>query len=281
MPMVALSIVLYQPKPDELLPVLRSCAASRAMLSAVFIVDNSPDQGIRGLIESFGFIYFHRPDNPGFGAGHNMAFQQAGSESKYFFVVNPDIEFQPGTLEAMLRYMEQHPNVGAIGPRVTYPDGSLQYNRTLLPTPLNLVLRRFFPNSPATRRMNEDFELRRLSSQRAAEVPALTGCFLLMRAPLIRHLGGFDERFFMYFEDYDLCRRIRQKMQLVYFPEVSVMHEHARASHRNRRLMLAIFSSGMKYFNKWGWVFDRERGRINRGTVEAVSAGSGAPAGSP
>ena len=91
------------------------------------------------------------------------------------------------------------------------------------------------------------------------EVPILSGCFIFSRISVLNEIEGFDKRYFMYMEDYDLCRKIGQKYKVVYYPEVKIFHEHGKASYKSKKLMMFHIKSAIKYFNKWGWFFDKER----------------------
>ena len=95
------------------------------------------------------------------------------------------------------------------------------------------------------------------------EVPYLSGCFMLLRTEALKNVGMFDERFFMYPEDIDLTRRIHRKYKTIFYPNVSVVHHHARASYQNVRLLAVHVWNLVRYFNKWGWFFDKERKKVN------------------
>lgn len=74
----------------------------------------------------------------------------------------------------------------------------------------------------------------------------------------------FDDRYFMYFEDYDLVRRIHRISKTVFYPAVVIIHDHATEHRTNKRLLKISIQSAIRYFNKWGWIFDRERQKINK-----------------
>jgi len=102
------------------------------------------------------------------------------------------------------------------------------------------------------------------------QVPSLSGCFMLLRTEVLKVVGGFDERFFMYCEDFDLCRRIGQVSKTIYYPDVSVIHNYEKGSYKNSKLLRYHIQSSVKYFNKWGWFFDKERRRINNDTLDRL-----------
>ncbi|MBF0204421.1 MAG: hypothetical protein HQK67_08940 [Desulfamplus sp.] len=94
--------------------------------------------------------------------------------------------------------------------------------------------------------------MRDIGYDNVVDVPFISGSFIFARTSLIKELGGFDERFFMYFEDVDLCRRVSLKARNLYCPDVSVIHRWERASHKNLKWTLVFALSGLKYYNKWG-----------------------------
>jgi len=102
------------------------------------------------------------------------------------------------------------------------------------------------------------------------EVPYLSGCFMFMRVEVLKKIGLFDERFFMYLEDTDLSRRIHRVSKTIYYPEVSIYHEYGKGSYKNPRLSLYHIKSAFKYFNKYGWFFDKERVRVNTITLKKL-----------
>ena len=94
-------------------------------------------------------------------------------------------------------------------------------------------------------------------------VPYLSGCFMLLRTSTLEDVGLFDERFFLYPEDIDLTRRIHKKYKTLFYPYVSVIHEYGRGSYKSMKLLYFHIVNMCRYFNKWGWFFDKERKEIN------------------
>jgi hypothetical protein len=87
---------------------------------------------------------------------------------------------------------------------------------------------------------------------------------MFLRSSVLKQVGLFDERFFMYMEDVDLCRRIGNKSRTMYYPDTFLFHGYTKGSYKSFDLALAHLQSAMKYFTKWGWFFDHERDRRNR-----------------
>ena len=115
------------------------------------------------------------------------------------------------------------------------------------------------------------FELRESGYNRIMDVPYLSGCFMFLRTEALKESGLFDERFFMYPEDIDLTRRIHKNFRTVFYPEVSIVHHHAQSSYLNFKMLLVHTWNMIKYFNKWGWIFDKERRKINAKTLKQIS----------
>lgn len=102
------------------------------------------------------------------------------------------------------------------------------------------------------------------------EVPYLSGCFMFIRTKVLEKVGLFDERFFMYLEDTDLSRRIHKISKTIYYPYVHIYHEYGKGSYKNLKLLKYHIDSAIKYFNKWGWFFDKERDFINKTTLKKL-----------
>jgi GT2 family glycosyltransferase len=216
--------------------------------------------------------YLRAPSNNGYGAGHNIALREVLDTAEFHFVLNPDISFEPTELKNMLDFMKSDASIGQLMPRVTYPDGSLQYLCKLLPTPADLLLRRF-AFGPLKRLQNartEKFELRHSGYNKVLNIPYLSGCFMLFRTSALRRVGLFDERFFMYPEDIDITRRMHAEYRTVFYPGATVVHDHAKESYKSLRALRVHVWNSIKYFNKWGWIRDPQRTRINRETLSRV-----------
>jgi GT2 family glycosyltransferase len=276
------SIVCYLSRHDQFERLLASVTTARPDL-LVYLVDNSPTDALRALAARFGARYHHLPHNPGYARAHNWALREASTAgSVYHFVLNPDIQIPLDGIGKLLAYMEQHPDVGLLAPRVHYPDGRLQPLCKLLPHPLELLVRRFFPLLHRSSGRLARYELHASGYSRVMDVPALSGCFMLMRVETVVRAGLFDERFFLYFEDVDLSRRIGRIARTVFVPHVAIVHDYARGSYRDWRLLWHHLVSAGRYFNKWGWLRDAERDRVNARTLRAAGlARGGEHGGSP
>jgi len=233
----------------------------------LYVVDNSTVQLQHELFAHPRVRYLHAGENLGFGKAHNHAIAMAAGTADMHLLLNPDISFKPHVLPKLGQFLGANSDVGAVMPRITYPDGSLQRLCKLLPTPIDLILRRFIPSERIKEKINQRYEMQGLLQDRPSRVPTLSGCFLLIRSDLLQRVGGFDERFFMYLEDVDLVRRIGDVAETVYQPSVEVVHSYAKGSYRNRKLLGYHLRSAIQYFNKWGWFFDSTRKMRNRNAL--------------
>jgi GT2 family glycosyltransferase len=260
---IAGSIVLYKNDPVILIQAINSFLSTDLDIH-LYLVDNSPTDELRYLLTDSRVTYIFNNKNIGFGAAHNIAIKEALKTARYHLVLNPDVYFNKGTLEFLYHYLESHPEVGQVMPKVLYPDGSLQYLCKLLPTPYDLILRRFLKGKEhQLNANNERYELRFSGYDKVMEVPYLSGCFMLFRTAALQEVGLFDERIFMYIEDADLTRRMHQKFKTVYHPGATIYHHFAKGSHKNKKLLFYAIHGAFIYFNKWGWFFDKERTKVN------------------
>ncbi len=263
------SIVLYHNEEKQLLKAINSFLKTN-MNVKLYLIDNSSNDNLRKLSNIDKRIeYIFNNANLGYGKAHNIAIRKSIEENvPYHLVLNPDVYFNNGVLEELYKFMDRNPDVGLAMPKIVYPNGEVQYLCKLLPTPLDSFGRRFLEWGPFkgyVEKRNETYELRFADYNKIMNVPYLSGCFMFLRVSILREVGIFDERFFMYPEDADLTRRIYdKKYKTIYYPYVSVVHEHQKASYKNLKMLWLHMWNMAKYFNKWGWFFDDKRKVINK-----------------
>ncbi|WP_316786227.1 glycosyltransferase family 2 protein [Pedobacter frigiditerrae] len=266
---LAVSIVLFH-NGEELLEAIQSVLNSEIELK-LYLIDNSKTDKLKKLANDSRISYTFNNKNLGYGTAHNMALQQSIKDNiNYHIVMNPDISFKKGTLEKMVAYLEQNPDVGSLMPKIHYRDGSIQRLCRLLPTPFDLIGRRFLSKTEWASKQNKRYELHDFDYNTILNTPCLSGCFMFMRTDVLKEIGLFDERFFVYLEDYDLSRRINQHAKTLFFPEVSILHGYVQGSYKELNLLGLHIHSAIKYFNKWGWLVDRERNRLNQEVLETI-----------
>jgi GT2 family glycosyltransferase len=258
---VTASIVLYNHSAQDVGRLLEDLTKDAA-LSVLVVVDNGGSDDACAIAESLGARCLRPGLNLGYGAGHNLALRSlAAVAAPYHLILNPDIQMQSGLLGELVAVMDEVPEAGLLMPRVLYPDGSTQYLCKLLPTPFDLILRRF-AGGPLqwlfSRRMMR-YEMKDFDYFRPAYVPVLSGCFMFARRSVLESIGGFDERFFLYMEDTDLCRRVGDVSRLLFWPWATVIHSHAQGSYKNLHMLRLHVRAAVAYFNKWGWMRDPVR----------------------
>lgn len=263
--MITASIVTYKTDRDELRRVLQCMAESH--VDNIYWADNSPTDDLRPFADLSPKIeYIFGQGNVGYGSAQNIGIRKAiEAGAAYHVVLNPDIYFEKGTIEQLADFMDRNPTAGQGMPRVVYPDGELQYLCKLLPSPMDLIGRRFVPVKSYVERRNYRFEMRGSGYDRQMDVPFLSGCFMFFRVGALEKTGGFDDAFFMYCEDIDLCRRVSMAgYKTIYYPEATVVHAHKKESFKSKTMLKAHIRSAVRYFNKWGWLFDKYRRDVNR-----------------
>jgi GT2 family glycosyltransferase len=259
---ISASIVVYKTSPCLLTKAIDSYLHS-TITGPLYIVDNSPTDELRKFCEGRKTHYIFAGKNLGYGKAHNIAISKTLYTSSYHLVLNPDVSFDPDTLEKIHDFMEDQPQAGLVMPRVVGPDHQIQRLCKLLPTPFNLASRRFLP-SGWFKKYNERYELQHSGYNHVMDVPFLSGCFMFLRTSALQKMGLFDERFFLYAEDTDLSRRIHGDFETLFYPGAEISHVHARGSYKDFWHTLYNLRSAIQYFNKWGWFFDKERKSINQ-----------------
>ncbi|RDC54318.1 glycosyltransferase [Pedobacter chinensis] len=262
------SIVLYNNEATSLKKAIDSFLKANNK-GVLYLIDNSTSDVLKKLANMERIHYIHNPSNPGFGAAHNVALNLAIEAGyQYHFIINPDIYFNVDIITPMLNYMQDRPDVGMLMPEVLNEDGSVQYLPKLLPSPFWIFRRKLKKPAKIHQKFVDKYELQKVGRRTIYNSPLLSGCFTLLNLTAIKELGGYDDQYFMYFEDFDLSRRIHRKYKTIYFPNVSVYHSYDSGANKSSRLFSIFVSSAITYFNKWGWFFDKERIKVNKETLK-------------
>jgi GT2 family glycosyltransferase len=255
--------VLYRNDFHMLKKVTQSLLNSNS-IAKLFLVDNSPTDDLKALAVDSRIDYLFNPSNPGFGSAHNIAIQKAiDLGAKYHFVVNPDIYFKDDVISSMVVYIQSDSSIGMMMPQILNLDGTVQNLPKLLPSPFSILWRKLKTPPKAYQKFIDEYELRNVPQEIIYNAPVLSGCFTLLNLEAIKKIGVYDDRFFMYFEDWDLSRRMNQHYKTIYFPIVSVYHGYDSGANKSYSLFKIFVNSSVTYFNKWGWFFDSERKKIN------------------
>ena len=236
---------------DEITQALR-CIQNADMDVDVFLADNSPEDMTAEKMQWLfpGVTILTQKGNIGFGRANNAVIPYL--HSRYHLIMNPDVTFDPYLLSRMTAYMDAHPNIAILTPRVLNEDGTEQYlpkKRISVHYLLGGLLEGF---GGIFRKWREEFTLADMQIEHSMPVEFATGCFLFIRTDVFLRLNGFDPRFFLYQEDSDLSRRVlEEKMgSIVYHPDMCVTHRWARENTRTFRGRMRQIRSIMKYFWK-------------------------------
>lgn len=233
----------------------------------VALVDNSADRAIAAKVVDLGrtrfadsgvqVSYVHGHQNIGYGAAHNLALHGSGAD--YHLVLNPDVELAADALLNAVRWMNAHPDVGAIAPQVKRRDGTRDYLVKRKPAVLDLALRGFMPRVGRLlfRSRLDRYEMRDVidadPERDIVDVAAMSGACMLLRRKAVDQTGGFDPRFFLYFEDYDWTVRLNKVTRTAYVPSFEVVHHGGGASRKGMRHVGHFMKGGWRYYRKHGW----------------------------
>lgn len=260
------SIVVHKSPVKQLEKVLECLNLSS--VDIVYVIDNSPTDVLKKIAERFPKVEYYHVVNKGFGAGHNVAIKKSlEHKSDYHLVLNADVWWDGDIIKELEKYMEDRSNVGLVSAKTFYPSGELQFTCRMLPTPTDMFIRAFFPVNWMKKKMNR-YLLEDLDHDKEINSPYLLGSFMFFKMEALRDVGLFDETFFMYPEDIDITRRMHKKWETIYWPGVSIVHEHQQDSKKNLRMFNIHLFNMIKYFNKWGWFLDAERKRFNKALRE-------------
>ena len=236
---------------------------------AVALIDNSEDAAIaeagiklanRAFVGSGVQLHFlNGHANVGYGVAHNLMLNGTGGD--YQLVLNPDVELAPDALTNALRWLDQNPDVVAAAPAVTRPDGTPDFLCKRYPAVLDLLLRGFAPRfvRRAFASRLERYDLRDVIDPSSAEpvrqMPVMSGCCMLVRRKAIDATGGFDPKFFLYFEDYDWSVRLNKIGQTAYVPSFRAVHHGGGAARKGWKHVGWFVQSGVRFYRKHGWRF--------------------------
>jgi N-acetylglucosaminyl-diphospho-decaprenol L-rhamnosyltransferase len=245
-PVVRVVIVTYSPGP-YLDTCVQSLAQGCSLPHEILVADNGSTDGTpEAVAQRHGVVLIHTGSNVGYGAAANIGAQ--GSTTEFLLICNPDIEFRPGSVDELIKAATRWPNGGSFGPAILEPDGRLYPSARALPVVAHgighALLARIWPSNPWTRTYRrEDIAV----EERAAGW--LSGSCILVRRQAFEQIGGFDPRYFMYFEDVDLGDRLTQAgWQNVYVPTAQVMHAGGTTTQRYpRRMLKAHHDSAYRY----------------------------------
>jgi GT2 family glycosyltransferase len=248
------SIVSYR-TPELLWQCLQALKRERQALEfEVTVVDNASGDGSAELVEAeFPWVrLIHNSTNVGFGAAHNQALRD--SPARHLLVLNADAAPEPGALSTLVGYLDARLDVAVVGPRLRYPDGRVQPSRRRFPTVATLFcestqVQRFWPDNALLRR----YYVADRTDDQEQDVDWLVGACLCVRSRAAADVGLFDERFFLYSEEIDWCRRFRAAgWRIVFVPTAEVVHHEGASTAQDVGRSERLFqTSRVRYAEKW------------------------------
>ena len=261
---VTVSIVIYR---SDMNIVERLCSSilSSSPDCLLFIVNNDPTKKYYDFFSDKKIRYIQMDSNVGFGKAHNVAIKTAFElGSNFHFIINPDITIGPDVISNLLESMKSNLEIGLMMPGVINPNGVTQYLPKLIPSPLSLFIRKIHHFIPVFDNYVHKYEMRSLPSEGIYDIPIVSGCFCVISRNAIQNVGFFDERYFLYFEDWDLSRRVSAIYRTAINISVKVIHDYDSGANKSLKLFVCFMSSALKYFTKWGFLIDNNRRSINK-----------------
>jgi GT2 family glycosyltransferase len=228
------SIIIVSWNVQEL---LRACLNSLELTQyegqkiEVIVVDGgSKDGSVEMIRQDFPLVKLvAREDNVGFPKGNNLGMAQAKGD--YFLLLNPDTEVIDDAPGTMVSFLKNNPQVGAVGPRLLNPDGTIQSSRRRFPTFATAVFESTWLESRAPRSLLDQYYMNDLPEDESVEVDWLVGACLMVRREVYTSVGPMDEDYFMYSEELDWCRRIKENgWKIVNLPDAKVIHHYGKSS---------------------------------------------------
>jgi len=274
-PILRIAIVSYHSPLDELTHAVDSLSRAIAVLKAdeaggnglfaeIVIVDNSEDGALR--LEQFSDFseslvklntelrLIQGQGNVGYGAAQNLAL--VNSTARFHLLMNPDVVVAEDALKRGIEYLQENPEVAVVSPSAQNSAGEKQYLCKQYPSVLNFFLRGFMPRLVQTLFQSKlaRYEMRSLPEDQPSEgIPIVSGCFMLGRTQSLNKVKGFDEDYFLYFEDFDLSMRLNRCFRLAYLPAMKIIHGGGNAAGKGSKHIGMFIRSGKRFFSTWGW----------------------------
>ncbi|MBO1026945.1 glycosyltransferase [Ochrobactrum sp. SD129] len=258
--LLSISIVTFNPNFDELRKTLSSLWTAVAQLQtdsvSITIIDNSETDSISAFIKSnFEHLpvrILHGQGNIGFGRAHNLTLKDMG---EFHLILNPDIELHPESLLNAIAFMKANPRCGLISPHAQWPNGDRQYLCKRYPALFDLFLRGFAPKvirSFFTKRLAR-YEMQAETQEEIYWNPLIiSGCFMFFRSTVLRQSNGFNDAYFLYFEDFDLSLRVHAFADIAYVPNIRVIHAGGHAAKKGLWHIKVFIRSALHFFQRYG-----------------------------
>ncbi len=265
-----ISIVVFGTNADELDKVISYMNLNLIQISYdLIVIDNKGDKKTEKYCLNQGILYLKTFKNLGFGAGHNLASKHFNFSHRIQLILNPDVLISGENIFDAFNYIDQNKSVSLLSPKLLNEDGSIQYICRFLPSPISLI-KRFFSKvfNLKTNTLEDKLNL----AKDHIEVPSIHGACFFVRSSNLKLIKGFDEKYFLYVEDIDLCRELSEYGSIIYLPSCFAIHGHQRGSYKKLNLLKSHLRSFIYYFNKWGFVFDNKRKIANSAAIKKCNS---------
>jgi hypothetical protein len=219
----------------------------------VILVDNSSkDDGLESILKCYTKIQFiNNSKNMGFARANNQGAKIASGD--FLLFLNPDTTMIEDAVESMLDYIRSDSSIGILGPKVLNPDQTTQFSCRKFPTVWSGLFNRYslttrlFPNN----RYSRDYLMLDYDHSSIRSVDWVSGCCMMMSESTLKKVGGFDENYFLFIEDVDLCQVIKKKgLRVVYFPNAKIFHKISSSNARSTSRVIIKRHQGMIYYNQ-------------------------------
>ncbi len=245
------SIVLYKENINELSDTVHSFLKT-PFTKKLFLIDNTPDKKFQHVFNQPEIEYIGLGKNIGFGAGHNKVLSKIFNLSNYHLILNPDVTFEKNTIPNLVFELEKDKSLAMIAPKVLFPNREHQHSCRRYPTMLELSARRFKLLSWFNYKVIDNGIYKDKDITKPFFAEYLTGCFQLYKTKDLVAIKGFDERYFLYMEDVDICRKIDlYGKKKLYYPKEEIIHVLKKGSEKSIKLFYRHTLSIFQYFKKW------------------------------
>jgi GT2 family glycosyltransferase len=274
---LSISVVCFNSSEDELQTLIGSILNAIKLLKdstnlaaiPIYLVDNSEKDSLS--LKLFTSLHkeaedtnvqlhlLHGHGNVGYGAAHNLVITKITSD--YHLLLNPDLNLDQSCLRAGISYLTENETVVMASPYATYENGEKQYLCKRYPSVFTFVVRGFFPKflKKFSAKRLARFEMHELpESHPTTNIPIVSGCYMLCRTKALQQLGGFNENFFLYFEDFDLSLRLSTIGKIAYVPAMRITHTGGNAAMKGLNHIRMFARSGIRFFNIHGWRLFRQ-----------------------
>lgn len=248
------SIVLFEENLTDLDGTINSFLNIPIANKKLYLIDNTDEKFFEYVFVHEIIEYTSIEKNIGFGSGHNSILDKISEISDYHLILNPDVSFKENVIPNLILELEKHHDVAMIAPKVLFPNGNHQYSCRRYPVVRELLARRFKFLKPIFKSKVNKGEYREKDLSEPFFAEYLTGCFQLYKTEDFIQLNGFDERYFLYMEDVDICKKIdKLGKKKLYYPKEEIVHILKQGSLKNVNLFMSHLTSAIKYFLKWGF----------------------------